>query len=232
MDTFRIAPAGSAIDFLTGPLRPAKKEAKPQSTALQLQVAAFTTVLNLLPIGIILLARTRRIVFMNQSVQHLLGDSLISHNQHLIAILGIKTLQLNQRINSVLGIHPKPMSEQTPLLIARSPMHPSLLLRVISVQSQNTECYPDAAHVMLLFNNPEQPPVVSAELLQTLYGFTPAETRLAVLFTQGLTLSEIAEQLGITQGTARNHLKAIYQKTNTHRQSQLIMQLHALGLSP
>jgi DNA-binding CsgD family transcriptional regulator len=31
-----------------------------------------------------------------------------------------------------------------------------------------------------------------------------------------------AENLGVAMGTARNQLKAVYQKTDTHRQGQLI----------
>ena len=61
-----------------------------------------------------------------------------------------------------------------------------------------------------------------AEALRGLYHLTPAEARLAHALCDGLSLREAAEALGITYGTARTRLKAVFGKTGTHRQSALI----------
>ena len=59
-------------------------------------------------------------------------------------------------------------------------------------------------------------------VLRALYGFTPAEARFARLLANDLSLSEAAEQAGITLQTARHRLKSLFEKTNTHRQSSLV----------
>lgn len=56
-------------------------------------------------------------------------------------------------------------------------------------------------------------------------GLTAAEARLAVRLAAGEPVHAIADELGITLGTARSHLKSIFMKTNTHRQGELIVLL-------
>ncbi len=63
---------------------------------------------------------------------------------------------------------------------------------------------------------------VSPEILRYMYQLTPAESRLAHKLVSGDPLKEIADQLGVTHNTARNQLKAIFAKTDTKRQSELV----------
>lgn len=63
---------------------------------------------------------------------------------------------------------------------------------------------------------------VAADGLSQFYGMTPAEARLAALIVGGQPLQDAAMQLGISQNTARTHMKRIYAKTDTHRQVELV----------
>jgi DNA-binding CsgD family transcriptional regulator len=54
------------------------------------------------------------------------------------------------------------------------------------------------------------------------FGLTPAEARLASIIAKGRSPEQAAGTLGISPGTARNHLKEIFGKTDTHRQSELV----------
>jgi len=56
-------------------------------------------------------------------------------------------------------------------------------------------------------------------------GLTRSETRLASLLVAGKSLRVSAAELSITYQTARTTLKSIFQKTGTHRQSELIIRL-------
>ncbi len=58
-----------------------------------------------------------------------------------------------------------------------------------------------------------------------LYGLTPAESKIADLLTQGKEMQDIAELLSISKYTARHHLKSIFSKTETNRQSALVLKL-------
>jgi DNA-binding CsgD family transcriptional regulator len=58
--------------------------------------------------------------------------------------------------------------------------------------------------------------------IQKLFGLTPKEAALALRLAGGRTLQEAAEELGITQSTARAHLRSIFSKTGLDRQTKLV----------
>lgn len=64
--------------------------------------------------------------------------------------------------------------------------------------------------------------VPPAELVSKLFRLTPAEARLAVALTSGLSLRDCAAGLGIVFGTARSYLLRIFSKTGTSQQSELV----------
>jgi DNA-binding CsgD family transcriptional regulator len=68
----------------------------------------------------------------------------------------------------------------------------------------------------------EQTSELSADVLNYLFGLTRAEARLAVELARGYEIKEIAEHLGISPHTARTQLKAVFQKTGTRRQTELV----------
>jgi DNA-binding CsgD family transcriptional regulator len=63
---------------------------------------------------------------------------------------------------------------------------------------------------------------VSPEALQDLFGFTPAEARIAQLVGQGIGLKAAAGTIGIAPSTAKTHLIRIFAKTGTSRQAELV----------
>jgi DNA-binding CsgD family transcriptional regulator len=66
-----------------------------------------------------------------------------------------------------------------------------------------------------------RPESVAAELTRV-FGLTPAEARLADRLLNEESLEAASESLGVAYPTARNQLRAVYQKTDTHSQGQLI----------
>jgi len=63
--------------------------------------------------------------------------------------------------------------------------------------------------------------------LSAAFNLTPAEVRVCRLLGEGLSPKEIASALGIQYETVRKQLQAIYRKTNTDRQSELMrLMLH------
>ena len=78
-----------------------------------------------------------------------------------------------------------------------------------------------AGHALIFVTDPEnnQP---HAEVLQSLYGLTRAETNVAALLSAGQSVKEIAEGTEVQENTIRMHLKRIFDKTGTKRQSELL----------
>ncbi|HEV7345195.1 MAG TPA: LuxR C-terminal-related transcriptional regulator [Devosia sp.] len=54
------------------------------------------------------------------------------------------------------------------------------------------------------------------------FGLSPAQTRLAALIAEGLSLVDIAERMGITQNTARTHLNRVFDKVGVRTQPALV----------
>ena len=59
-------------------------------------------------------------------------------------------------------------------------------------------------------------------MLQQLHGLTPAESEVLGRLTDGMRLSDIAEDLGVNIETVRTQLKSIFGKTGTSRQAELV----------
>ena len=68
------------------------------------------------------------------------------------------------------------------------------------------------------------PPI---ERIRVVYGLTPAEARLTSLLVKGASIATAAEQLEVSQNTAKFHLKAVFEKTGVRRQSQLVRRVLA-----
>lgn len=83
--------------------------------------------------------------------------------------------------------------------------------------------------VALVLGNPGNPPLPSETLLQDQFSLTQAEARFARRFVLSKSLPAAAEELGISRETARRHIKAVFEKTETHSQVELT---HLLLLHP
>lgn len=66
-------------------------------------------------------------------------------------------------------------------------------------------------------------------VLGATFGLTAAEARLAAIIGGGGSLEVACEMLQVSRETARNQLKSIFAKTNTHRQAELVLLLTRLS---
>lgn len=78
------------------------------------------------------------------------------------------------------------------------------------------------AAAVLMVTDPDEEPSSPAKLLAEMYGLTPREAELTQELLRGITLVEAADRLGMAQTTAKSHLKAVFAKTDTSRQSDLV----------
>ena len=67
--------------------------------------------------------------------------------------------------------------------------------------------------------------LLSPEICTQLFMFTPVEHRICEQLLEGKTTKEIALAHEIQADTVKKHLQAIFKKTKTHRQSELIQLL-------
>ena len=67
------------------------------------------------------------------------------------------------------------------------------------------------------------------EPLRRLFDLTAAEAALGAALHRHGDLQQAAAALGITEGTARTRLQAVFEKTDSHRQADLLRMLDALA---
>ncbi|MFT4102020.1 MAG: LuxR C-terminal-related transcriptional regulator [Burkholderiaceae bacterium] len=82
--------------------------------------------------------------------------------------------------------------------------------------------------VLLTFENV---PLASLDLsanVMRCFGLTSAQARVAAELATGKTIKRIAFELGVSVNTVRHHVKAIFAKTGTNRQVELVQMLGRL----
>jgi DNA-binding CsgD family transcriptional regulator len=113
-----------------------------------------------------------------------------------------------------------------PIVVRRKRRAP-VVIRVLPVHGAARTPFL-GARVLLTFVSIEPRPGPKSSLLAKLFGLTPAEAKLASLMAEGISVEKAAEGLEISRETARNQLKAVFAKTATHRQSELVALLSGL----
>lgn len=79
--------------------------------------------------------------------------------------------------------------------------------------------------VAVLITEPAAQTAPSPQELRERFGFTPAEARLAAELAAGHTLKQATARLNVSIHTTRTHLKALFAKTDTRRQADLVRKL-------
>jgi DNA-binding CsgD family transcriptional regulator len=85
----------------------------------------------------------------------------------------------------------------------------------------------DAAALLVVTDLDRTLPPEIADL-RHLFGLTAKEAELAARLSTGMPLETAAEELRISRAHARQRLKAVFQKTDTHRQAELVALLARL----
>jgi DNA-binding CsgD family transcriptional regulator len=100
----------------------------------------------------------------------------------------------------------------------------SLVNQILNARSDETS----TVILLDLDAHPEPTP----RTLQRLFGFTAAETQLAVELARGRNLLDIARSRRLSRTTIRSHLAALFVKTQTRRQVELVALLGRVAVLP
>jgi DNA-binding CsgD family transcriptional regulator len=75
---------------------------------------------------------------------------------------------------------------------------------------------------MVVINDLSVRQSVPQEAISAMYDLTPTEARLVLALIRGQSLKQYGDESRVTQNTARTHLKSVFAKTNTSKQSDLV----------
>ena len=85
------------------------------------------------------------------------------------------------------------------------------------------------ARALVIVHDQKRALELAVARLRDVYTLTAAETKLVASMLDGAALPQVAIRLGIGHSTTRTHLKNIFAKTQTHRQSELLQLVQALA---
>lgn len=187
---------------------------------------ALETGLDRLSIGVILTDPTGRVSFSNRAAEALLraGTALrVDQRGLLCASQPNETTKLRQLIAAASIVLDDPRMEPGGgLTLSDSGGGDQLAVLVAPVSRNRPLLSLTAPKAAIFIAMPTPSNQLSQPELRRLYGLTATEARIAGELAAGLSLKEIATRLDVSYETIRNHLKKIFIKTRTNRQSELV----------
>ncbi|MDT5076915.1 MAG: hypothetical protein QOJ80_1552, partial [Mycobacterium sp.] len=87
---------------------------------------------------------------------------------------------------------------------------------------------PSVGRALVMILDPEQDVEPPKMLMRRLFGLTNAEAEVALRVVRGDGLKPISEDLALSTTTIKTHLHHIFDKTDTHRQAELVRLLLAI----
>lgn len=78
---------------------------------------------------------------------------------------------------------------------------------------------------VIVLRDPSRRNNLDAADLERLFGLTPAEARLGRLLAEGISTEDAATAIGVSKHTIRSQLQAVFLKTGTNRQGELVRTL-------
>jgi len=174
-----------------------------------------------------LIGPSGRVIHMPAGFERHFGNALTIANGALGALSSEADAALQAAIRRALTPGPVLVRASAPIRIPRQDGRPPILAQVVPITGQGQDLLLLARAVIVIAD----PLTVRSEAvitLQSVYGMTPAEARLAVRIGGGENLRDAAAAESIALETARSRLKVIFSKTRTHRQTELALLLAGL----
>lgn len=164
-----------------------------------------------------LLDRHGAVVHLNRAAERIItaADGLYCKEGMLAGARDADTIRLRRTIGEATG---------SPCALARPSLRRPLLVRAVAINGRmlGERGGPGAARTLLFVRDPAREDATGFDRIAGALGLTPREAQLAARFADGMSVAAAAEAVGITVGNARIHLKRIFDKTDTHRQAELV----------
>lgn len=177
--------------------------------------------------AVVAIDQTGRFIHANATAQRLLDSSIQITGGRLMLGDRHAAAEYGRVISRVRGLREGKTLHAAPIIVRRENATP-IMIRVLPVDGAAKTPFV-SARALLLLNELSGPARNNWQAIGRAFGLTPAEARLAALLAAGSSLEDAGDALAITRETARSRIKSIFQKTDTHRQGQLVALLASLG---
>jgi DNA-binding CsgD family transcriptional regulator len=185
-----------------------------------------TDALHLLTQPALILDRRGFVIQMNPAAEQVLDNEICIKNRRLFLFdqQARSALQrLTEQLHTTPDTAPLPAD---PIVIRRSAKRP-LVVRILPINGAARSPFL-GARALLVISDLDSVRVPHATTLMRAFDLSQAEARLAVMVATGASTERVAEELGIGRETVRSQLKAVFAKTATRRQGELVSLLSRL----
>ncbi|MGM0536193.1 MAG: response regulator [Pseudomonadota bacterium] len=185
-----------------------------------------TRALDLVAPGMVLLDTQGRVNFANQRARRLAAENDALILGETLSARGSGLRELRRAITAACDASRQGTEPVYSLRLPHRPGDHGLLVLVCAM-GLPADPHAEETCVVVLLSAPDQRPGLPESVLASLFGLTPTETRIAMALLDGRRSEEIAEQMQVSPTTVAFHLRNLFQKTDTHRQADLIALLLA-----
>jgi DNA-binding CsgD family transcriptional regulator len=203
-------------------------------------VQDYARLVDAVPTPLILTDRYAKVLQINQA-----ADSVLAQGRTLAIHRGVLTAGTQAKVRGIHGLLAyKSLSEaieraaqddvalgQRGIGIAlEAPGESPVVAYVLPLQASpiRSAFHSGAVAVFLSTRDNSRPAMDS--LLATLFDLTPAEARIVPDVVRGAGVKEIAKKLCVSNHTVTSHLRRVYEKTGTNKQTQLAALMHGFEL--
>jgi DNA-binding CsgD family transcriptional regulator/PAS domain-containing protein len=195
-------------------------EAATLSKAVGQQVLfGISNALDLVRQPAIVLDRLGFVLDANRTVEQLFGDELRVRQKRVWVRDQSARHHLDRLADQMRARPDSEVLHAAPIVVQRVRC-PPMLIHVLPIPAPARSPFL-GARTLLIISDLGSKRSPDPTLLRQLFNLTRMESRVASIVSTGASPEKAAEELGIACETARNHLKAAYSKTGTHRQSEL-----------
>ncbi|MET0898828.1 MAG: LuxR C-terminal-related transcriptional regulator [Mycobacterium sp.] len=185
-------------------------------------------VINTSTDGMIIVDSEGRVLYVNTAAEAILtdGDGITVHHNRLHARHPVTNAALARCITSAAAPEEGAVPRGDTLRCPRRSGTRAYLLHILPLNGERKGLAPGRVLIAVIDTDRESRP--DTALLQRLYGLTCAEANVAVELLAGQGLPAVADKMFLSVTTVRTHLQRVYDKTDTHRQAELVRLLVSL----
>ncbi|RZL73811.1 MAG: helix-turn-helix transcriptional regulator [Rhodococcus sp. (in: high G+C Gram-positive bacteria)] len=195
--------------------------------------ADLTGAIELVQHGIVIVGAGCRVVHLNSAAESILtaGDGLhIRASGSITATVMHADRELHRLVRRALGDGSSRIPGGGSFTCPRPSGQRAYAVHVVPLGRESTELVTSAATALVLIIDPAREPEPEAAVLRRLYGLTTTEAEVALRVLRCEGLNPVADELSVSLTTIRTHLQHVFDKTDTHRQAELVRLL--LAISP
>ncbi|MDH7799302.1 MULTISPECIES: helix-turn-helix transcriptional regulator [unclassified Beijerinckia] len=176
----------------------------------------------------LLLDTTGVVIKLNQAAEDIIDDGLKLKHGIVSCERAEDTQSLKALISQICG-NAGLAHQDVPLrLVVQRTAKGPLIVEGMRIEGMASAVFSSARAILLITDPSRTFQPTPAMLMRNVFGLTATEAMLVSHLEQGMALQAAADAMRISVQTARTHLKSVFFKTNTNRQSELLLSIRRL----